>query len=143
MALTIAAFCRKHKIRMGYTSVEHNPAFHDANWEADHYICEFRGPDFDPQKPDPSRSFRTRYSKGSGHHGKPPTKSEVFDCLASDASSVDQSRSFEDWASEMGYDGDSRKAFKIYKACERLAARMKEFLGEAAYEELLYKVERE
>jgi len=45
----------------------------------------------------------------------PPDPVEILHCIAMDGRAVDQT--FEDWACEFGYDPDSRKAEKIYKAC--------------------------
>lgn len=59
-----------------------------------------------------------------------PTAEEVLECLLSDASGVECARSFEDWASDLGFDPDSRKAERIYKACERIAVKLRRFLGE-------------
>lgn len=46
----------------------------------------------------------------------PPSITDVLHCLVSDAGALDHG-SFEDWASNLGYDADSRKAEKIYRAC--------------------------
>lgn len=77
------------------------------------------------------------------HAGVPPTCSDVLDCLASDASMVDNARHFEDFASDLGYDTDSRKAERIYHACMEQANKLRRFLGNVDYDFLLYKVERE
>ena len=79
---------------------------------------------------------------GYGHNGKAPKAADILDCLASDAASYDNARSFEDWASEFGYDEDSRKAERIFKACGKQAIKLKRFLGEPAYERLLWDTER-
>lgn len=81
------------------------------------------------------------FSQGSAHK-KSPTLAEVLDCLASDASGVDNARSFEDWASEYGYDTDSRKAERTYHICEKQAQDLKALLGQDAYNQLLYSTER-
>ena len=81
------------------------------------------------------------FSQGSAHK-KSPTLAEVLDCLASDASGVDNARSFEDWASEYGYDTDSRKAERTYHICEKQAQDLKALLGQDAYNQLLYDTER-
>ena len=81
------------------------------------------------------------FSQGSAHK-KPPTLAEVLDCLASDASGVDNAQSFEDWANEYGYDTDSRKAEATYRACEKQAQELKALLGQDAYNQLLYSTER-
>lgn len=44
-----------------------------------------------------------------------PTAAAVLYCLLSDMEVIDQS--FTDWASDFGYDTDSRKALATYKAC--------------------------
>jgi hypothetical protein len=46
-----------------------------------------------------------------------------------DAQSVENADSFEDWASSLGYDIDSRKAEKIYKACIENQQNIRRFLG--------------
>lgn len=43
----------------------------------------------------------------------------AFDCFLGDAISGEDS--FEDFCSELGYDEDSRKAYKIWRACQRSA----------------------
>lgn len=83
------------------------------------------------------------FSQGYGHHGAEPQLADVLDCLASDASGVENARSFEEWCSEYGFDADSRKAMSTYKACEREVARLKALLGDELYRQLLYGVERE
>ena len=81
------------------------------------------------------------FSQGSAYK-KSPTLAEVLDCLASDASGVDNARSFEDWASGYGYDTDSRKAERTYRICEEQAQKLKALLGQDTYNQLLYSTER-
>jgi len=52
----------------------------------------------------------------------------ILDCLVSDAWSVLNSRGFEDWANELGYDPDSRKAERTYNACRETAEWLDTFL---------------
>ena len=80
------------------------------------------------------------FSQGSAHK-KNPTLAEVLNCLASEASGVDNARSFEDWASEYGYDTDSRKAERTYQICKKQAQDLKALLGQDAYNQLLYSTE--
>ena len=80
------------------------------------------------------------FSQGSAHK-KNPTLAEVLDCLASEASGVDNARSFEDWASEYGYDTDSHKAECTYQICKKQAQELKALLGQDAYNQLLYSTE--
>lgn len=87
------------------------------------------------------RTMTTYFSKGSGHHGKEPTITEVLSAMSLDSSGYENARSFEDWAGDYGYDTDSRKAHRIYAAVGKQAKALKKFLGEAAYQELLYNTE--
>lgn len=61
---------------------------------------------------------------------KEPTAADVLSCLLSDASCHDNARSFEDFASDLGYDSDSRKAERIYKACGSISKRLHRLLGD-------------
>lgn len=71
-----------------------------------------------------------------------PKVEDLLDCLASDCSGYDSSRCFEDWASDYGYDEDSRKAERVYSAIREERNKVEAFLGRETYNELLYKVER-
>jgi hypothetical protein len=71
------------------------------------------------------------YRMGIGHHGAEPDAVTVLSSLLMDASSVENAgASFEDWANEYGYDPDSRKAEKIFRACIDQTVRLREFLGD-------------
>jgi hypothetical protein len=84
------------------------------------------------------------FSKGSGHNGEAPTVAEVLDCLASDAAGIENARDFEDWCSEYGYDTDSRKNARAYRACKRQAIALNRIMGnDGLYERLLFHTERE
>ncbi|MGC1583312.1 MAG: hypothetical protein WA766_17640 [Candidatus Acidiferrales bacterium] len=89
-----------------------------------------------------TRKLTTYFSQDYGHNGAEPKVTDVLDCLASDASSIDNARGFEDWCSDFGYDSDSRKAEKTFKACEHGAKRLKTFLDDDLYAQLLYGTER-
>jgi hypothetical protein len=102
--------------------------------DMDHWRCVLRA----------GRSRMTvMFSQGYGHNGKAPDVASVLDCLASDAAGVDNSRDFEDWCSEYGYDIDSRKAERTFKTCERQALKLHKFLGDSAYRTLLWDTERQ
>lgn len=72
----------------------------------------------------------------------PPDLATVLDCLASDSSSYDNARDFDDWANDFGLDTDSRKAEATYRVCGEQAKRLRHLLGDEAYRELLERVER-
>lgn len=55
--------------------------------------------------------------------------------LVSDADVLDCS-TFEEWADNLGYDKDSRKAEATYRECLALALKLRNGLGEAALAEL-------
>lgn len=67
---------------------------------------------------------------------KDPEAFDVVTCLASDLSSYEGSNGFEEWARDMGYDTDSRKALQTYRAVERSAKRTLRFLGETFIAEM-------
>ena len=124
-------FVEKNRIRIVVDYADENknaPDWKDAN----HYKVTLRKG---------NRQLTTYFSQGYAINHE-PTAEDVLDCLASDSSSVDNARSFEDWAGDYGYDTDSRKAEKIYNACRKQADKLKTFLGDTNYEELLYNTER-
>jgi hypothetical protein len=76
------------------------------------------------------RRMTIPFYKGFGHHGAEPTTYEVLDSILMDASAYDNARSFEDFASEFGYDADSRTAERLYKACGSISKRLRRFLAD-------------
>jgi hypothetical protein len=58
-----------------------------------------------------------------------PEACNVLYSLASEAGVLNYS-GFEDWAAEMGYDADSRKAEKIYRECIETALKLRAALGD-------------
>ena len=104
---------------------DHNPNMIEGGENMDHWRCAFKMG---------RRSMTVYFSMGMGHNGKKPTADEVLACLASDARGVDTS--FEDWCGDYGYDTDSRKAERTFKACKRSAKKLKQFFA-GEYESLL------
>lgn len=76
------------------------------------------------------RSLTVPFWMGRGHHGAEPTAGDVLGCLILDATGYENARDFEDWCSEYGYDTDSRKAERIYKAVKASAPKIRRFLGD-------------
>lgn len=74
---------------------------------------------------------------GIGPKGAPilPDLDSVLWSLAMDYSVIDAG-GFESWASELGYDTDSRKAEATYRACLDIALALRAALGDAAMQEL-------
>ncbi len=76
----------------------------------------------------PRKQLTTYFSMGYPQ-SKDPEAVAVLDCLISDAQSVECAQGFEDWAVGLGYDPDSRKAERTYKACEAMGVKVQQFLG--------------
>src|SRR5258708_3606941 len=47
-----------------------------------------------------------------------PTAADVLECVLSDAASFINAAGFDDWAEELGFDTDSRKAYAIWEQTE-------------------------
>lgn len=107
--------------------VSRNPHMADDKWNADHWRCTLSRK---------GKRMVVYYSKGIGHKGAKPTSSEIIESLASDASGYEGARSFEDWASDYGYDRD-RRARTTYKAVQSEARRLRRFLGDRLYERVM------
>ena len=80
------------------------------------------------------RQMTVDFWMGTGLNGEPQADS-VLSSLLLDSSAIDQT--FEDWCGEFGYDTDSRKAEKTYKACVKNGERLKRLLGDD-FETFLY-----
>ena len=129
-------FCVTNKITITSQRVGSNPV--NPDWKADHYQVVLHR-----REKGHHAQMTLFFLKGYGLNGAVPLASEVLDCLASDTSGMDNCTSFEEWARDLGYLEDSRKAEKTYKAVSSQVEKLKRFLGEDLYQELLYSVERE
>lgn len=72
------------------------------------------------------RTMTVPFSQGSAHK-QPPTVHDVLYCLAADV--PEDGATFEDWASNYGYDTDSRKAERLFRAVERQTLDLREWAG--------------
>ena len=72
-------------------------------------------------------SLSTDFFTGTG--AGEPRATDVLYCLVSDTVSVRNSSSFEEWAEDLGFDTDSRKAEASYNACVAQADDVEAFLG--------------
>ena len=124
-------FIAKNRIRIENTFTDNNPNMTDSA-NMNHFKSTLRMG---------KRQMTIIFSQGYGIQGE-PTAASVLDCLASDAAGVENARSFEDWCGDYGYDTDSRKAENIFKACEKQAEKLKNFLGDDLYKACLYDTER-
>jgi hypothetical protein len=80
------------------------------------------------------RKMEIPFWQGLGHE-EPPTLADVITCLIFDAQSVD-GQTFETWASDLGYDTDSRKALHIFEEVRDQAARFQQLIGKPLLAEL-------
>ena len=152
---TLRQFISKHEIKFECHRVEARPdGLMDANYPKDglsvtlakdrmrHFRCRVsRGHRVENNFPLKARSFSLYFSQGSAHT-QDPTLADVLDCLASDAAGYENSNDFTGWADDLGYDTDSRKAEKIWRAVKRQAEQLKRTIGEEAYNDLLWNTER-
>lgn len=138
---TMREFCSRYGISATAEWADANPYMTDKEWsrQASHYKVRLKRRD--PQNR-VRRSLTTYFSMGYAHT-KEPTAIEVLDCLASDAGTTENNPDFESWARELGYDDDSRKAERTYRVVSSQTERLKRFLGDDRYQELLWNTERE
>ena len=132
--ITLDQFITEQQLVISVRPVKRNPHMQEQMPRNFECTIEFEGRGY-------HEPFTVYFSQGSAYK-KPPTLAEVLDCLASDASGVDNAQSFEDWVSEYGYDTDSRKAERTYHICVQQAQELKALLGRDAYNQLLYGTER-
>lgn len=66
---------------------------------------------------------------------KPPSAEDVLYCLLSDSEAIDRP-TFEEWASDLGYDPDSRKAETAYRACLATGLALRSAIGDVGLSRL-------
>jgi hypothetical protein len=132
---TIAQFIKANRLTMEAIKVSSNPNM-DASMmdRSSHYLCKI----FKAGRVTP---MNVTFSQGAAHKNK-PTLSTVLDCLASDASGVMHGQTFEDWASDYGYDTDSRKAERTYRAVCNQTQELLLLVGPDGLDELVNEIER-
>ena len=134
---TYRQWAARHGVRMDVTPADTNPNMTaDPEWmaQASHYLCTFsvKGQD---------GALAVPFSMGPAHTSE-PSMDDVLDAIASDASGIENASGFEDWSSEYGYDTDSRKAERTYRAVEEQSVALRNFVGQQAYDELLWQTDR-
>ena len=128
--MDIREFVADNGITMVSRSRKSNPNMDD--FKGNHYTVTISMGD---------KRMSVAYSMGMALTGKPKID-DVLDCLANDAAGVENARNFEDWASEYGYDTDSRKAYGTYQILGEQAKQLRQWLGNAAYTQLTEQTER-
>lgn len=115
---TLKSLVNRFGIKAETRLVDSNPNMTDMPSGSTHWKVTLRG--F-------GRRMTVPFSMGPAHTSEPEAVG-VLECLLSD-SDVDN-YDFEEWARNLGYDPDSRKAEKTYKACQKLTEKLHKFLGE-------------
>lgn len=70
-----------------------------------------------------------------------PSVANVLHALLMDSSTSDQK--FQEWCDEMGYSSDSRRAYTVYKACLRIARKLRECFSPDTLEQIRHVLEEE
>lgn len=117
-----------------------NPQADDDTWgqTARHWLVTLRR----QAARDQTRTLEVPFSQGEGWTTDPTAK-DVLECLASDASSVISGETFEEWASEYGYDTDSRRAERTFKAVKDQTAKAQAWLGREGLERLVWETDHD
>ncbi len=124
-------FCQEHQIVARVNRALDNPNIEGEHTDKMHHwrvTLIFQG-----------KEFMVPFSQGSAIT-RAPGPDDVLDCLACDCSGIGQI--FEDWASDYGYDTDSRKAEQLYQTCQQQSKKLRDFLGPKLYLQLINDVER-
>jgi len=134
MEKTLAQRIEETGITMTCERADRNPNMTDDDWArgARHWKCVLKNG---------RRTLTVYFSQGCAHTQE-PTVNEVLSCLCDDASQVENASYFEEWARDLGFDEDSRKAFKTWTICEKQAEKLSRFLGDE-YDAFLNETERE
>lgn len=105
------------KVRADVTWADSNPHMDDMPAGSRHYRVTLRYK---------GRQMTVPFSCGPLIEREPSAK-DVLECLLSDSCGADEA--FEDWCAELGYDSDSRKAERTYKAVQAQSVKTRNLLG--------------
>lgn len=136
MSISVQDFIKEHQLTMSAQRVESRPDSFMTDKGMRHWLCIIK------QEGKGNPELMTLFFSQGSAHTKAPNLAEVLDCMASDASSVENSRDFEEWCSEIGYDTDSRKAEATYNECKAQARHLERVIGRSALRQLVEEVER-
>jgi len=128
---TIKQFCQAHHIAAKAFLAESNPNMDDMPSASRHWSVILRRP---------GHQMTILFSTGPAIESEPNAE-DLMNCLGMDAAGYENAQGFEDWASEYGYDTDSRKAEKAYRAVKSQTTKLAKFLPVDAYNELLWDTE--
>ena len=128
--MNIQQFVNRYRVSASAKWADKNPNMADMPSGSSHYKVTLRHD---------GRQLTVHFSQGPAICQEPTAK-DVLNCLVSDACGFDNAQSFEDWASEYGYDADSRKAERTYKVVERQTTALKRVFGDL-FDTLVYHTE--
>lgn len=128
-ATALERLVRRERIRITAELTDHNPDIIDPTPGSTHWRVTLRRIDGALSSP----PITLHYSQGPAIAGE-PTAADVLYCMLSDAQSV-ADRTFEEWAGDMGWDSDSRKAERAYLACQGERVQLARLLPDALYRE--------
>lgn len=128
-ALSMTQFVNRYHVRMTADWADSNPHMSDMPDGSSHWKCVLRH----------GRKSMTVYFSQGPAISREPTVVDVLDCLASDSANIEDG--FENWAEDLGYDTDSRKAEHIYKTVAQQTAALKRLFTDEELA-LLYGAER-
>lgn len=83
-----------------------------------------------------NREMTTYYSRGPAHKSENPDNADVFNSLLMDTSDIDIGYEFDEWAENLGFDPDSRKAERIFKLCQETLLHLKTLFSDSELDEL-------
>lgn len=75
------------------------------------------------------RAMTVPFYTGSGW-SREPALDDVMECLCSDAIAIINTGCFEEWADELGFDDDSRKAEAMYRQARHQTEELRRVLGD-------------
>jgi hypothetical protein len=130
--MTIQDFIRSQRLTMFARPATANPHMTGMPAGSRHFMCDIRKG---------AASMLVPFSQGPALKD-PPELAGVLDCLASDASGVENASTFEEWCSEYGYDTDSRAAERTYNATAQQTEALRNLLGADGLRVLMYEIER-
>lgn len=75
-------------------------------------------------RPEYEREERAIYDAAARKQGLAPKPADVLHSLLADGEAFFNGQTFEDWAANLGFDPDSRKAEAAYRACDETGRRL-------------------
>lgn len=123
------------RARSTYGTAPYNPTFPESdNWTVTLYRRDSNGH---------RKQLTIPFYTGQGLRDEladGPGPAVVLECLLSDAVGYVNASGFQDWASDYGYDPDSRKAEHTYRQVGKLTERLSRWLGED-FDDYLFRTE--